>query len=374
MKMQVKIITRHSPANYGSLLQSIATQKLVEQIGYSNEIIDYISKEETGIRIAFTQLKGKTEWNHNLLKKIAYIIMREPENLTMYCKFAKMRRKYLLMTKRFSSYIELEEYFKNSEDIFMTGSDQVWGPVSTGKHDLVYFLNFVPNRCKKVAFAASFGKAKFDENIIQEYKKYLVQYDNIAVRENTAVKILREINIDAKQVLDPTLLIDSTEWVKYIKKDKKETEEYILIYQIHNDHKLNQYAKKFASKTKLKLIRVSPILHQIKRGGKFVYLPDISEFLSLIKNAKYLITDSFHGTAFAINFNTQFIEILPNTGTSSRNQSILKLTELEDRVLTDLEDFSYIDSQIDFSKVNKIIQKNREESIEYLKKFITIED
>lgn len=211
-------------------------------------------------------------------------------------------------------------------------------------------------------------------NIIQEYKKYLVQYDNIAVRENTAVKILREINIDAKQVLDPTLLIDSTEWVKYIKKDKKETEEYILIYQIHNDHKLNQYAKKFASKTKLKLIRVSPILHQIKRGGKFVYLPDISEFLSLIKNAKYLITDSFHGTAFAINFNTQFIEILPNTGTSSRNQSILKLTELEDRVLTDLEDFSYIDSQIDFSKVNKIIQKNREESIEYLKKFITIED
>lgn len=147
-----------------------------------------------------------------------------------------------------------------------------------------------------------------------------------------------------------------------------------MIYQIHNDHKLNQYAKKFASKTKLKLIRVSPILHQIKRGGKFVYLPDISEFLSLIKNAKYLITDSFHGTAFAINFNTQFIEILPNTGTSSRNQSILKLTELEDRVLTDLEDFSYIDSQIDFSKVNKIIQKNREESIEYLKKFITIED
>ena len=65
--MQVKIITRHSPANYGSLLQSIATQKLVEQIGYSNEIIDYISKEETGIRIAFTQLKGKTEWNLSLI-------------------------------------------------------------------------------------------------------------------------------------------------------------------------------------------------------------------------------------------------------------------------------------------------------------------
>ena len=143
-----------------------------------------------------------------------------------------------------------------------------------------------------------------------------------------------------------------------------------MIYQIHNDHKLNIYAKAFAKKTGLKLIRVSPIFHQIKRGGKFVYLPDIGEFLSLIKNAKYLITDSFHGTAFAINFNTQFIEVLPNTGTSSRNQSILELTGLQDRVLTDLTDFRFMKENIDFSNINKIVEENRKFALEYLKQML----
>ena len=118
------------------------------------------------------------------------------------------------------------------------------------------------------------------------------------------------MGIESEQVLDPTLLIDKNEWSKYITKNVVK-EEYVLVYQIHNDQKLNAYAKMFAKKSGLKLVRVSPIFHQFKRGGKFVYLPDIGEFLSLVKNAKYLITDSFHGTAFAINFNTQFIEVLP---------------------------------------------------------------
>lgn len=369
MSMKVRVITRHSPANYGSLLQSIATQNLLKKIGVESKIINYIAKEETGVRIAFTQLKQKKSWNKNPLKKIAYILGREPENIIMYRHFAKMRKKYLLMTKECNSHKELKNYFKNSNAVFMTGSDQVWGPVSTGTYDSAYFLDFVPENCKKIAFSSSFGKAKFDEKTIKEYKKYILQYKEVAVREDKAVEILKDMGIDAKQVLDPTLLIDKKEWGKYIT-PKLIKEDYILIYQIHNDHKLNIYAKAFAKKTGLKLIRVSPIFHQIKRGGKFVYLPDIGEFLSLIKNAKYLITDSFHGTAFAINFNTQFIEVLPNTGTSSRNQSILELTGLQDRVLTDLTDFRFMKENIDFSNINKIVEENRKFALEYLKQML----
>ena len=89
--------------------------------------------------------------------------------------------------------------------------------------------------------------------------------------------------------------------------------------------------------------------------------------MSLVKNAKYLITDSFHGTAFAINFNTQFIEVLPNTGTSSRNQSILELTGLQDRILKDLNDFRFIKDKIDFSRVNEIMDAHRESCVKCLK-------
>ena len=366
MKIQVRVITRHSPANYGSLLQSIATQKILDKIGVESKIIDYIAKEETGSRIAFTQLKQKKGWNKNPLKKMAYILGREPENIVMYHHFTKMRKKYLLMTKQVNSHEELRKYFKNSKAVFMTGSDQVWGPVSTGTYDSAYFLDFVPKGNKKIAFASSFGKAKFNEKTMKEYKQYLVQYDKIAVREDKAVEILDDMGIESEQVLDPTLLIDKNEWSKYITKNVVK-EEYVLVYQIHNDQKLNAYAKMFAKKSGLKLVRVSPIFHQFKRGGKFVYLPDIGEFLSLVKNAKYLITDSFHGTAFAININTQFIEVLPNTGTSSRNQSILELTGLQDRILKDLNDFRFIKDKIDFSRVNEVMDAHRESCVKCLK-------
>lgn len=87
----------------------------------------------------------------------------------------------------------------------------------------------------------------------------------------------------------------------------------MLIYEIHNNPRLDTYAKYFAAYVGLPLVRITPTLHQAVRGGKMVLLPNIGEFLSYIKNATYMVTDSFHGTAFAINFNTQFIEVLPNT-------------------------------------------------------------
>lgn len=366
--MKVNVITRHFPANYGSLLQAIATQKIIESLGFECEIIDYIPKAETGARIAFTQLKGKKSWNNNILKKVLYVMGREPENLIMYHKFESMRKDYLYMTNRCADAHELNALFSDKNEIFMTGSDQVWGPTSTGLYDPAYFLSFIPDGKKKVAFAASFGKTDFTNEIITEYNKYLKKYDKIAVRENSAVKLVNEMGLQAEQVLDPTLLLTAEEWQKYITDVKHN--DYVLVYQIHNNPSLDQYAVKFAEKAGLPLIRVSAMLHQVTRGGKFVWLPKIDKFLSLIKNAKYMVTDSFHGTAFAINFNIQFVDILPDTGTSGRNQSILELTGLKNRIVTDLTNFKFIYEEIDFSNVNKIIAEQRMNSLNVLKNML----
>ena len=142
------------------------------------------------------------------------------------------------------------------------------------------------------------------------------------------------------------------------------------IYEIHNNPRLDTYAKYFAAYVGLPLVRITPTLHQAVRGGKMVLLPNIGEFLSYIKNATYMVTDSFHGTAFAINFNTQFIEVLPNTKTGSRNQSILHLTDLQDRIVTDFNDFSLTNKKIDFERVNNIIATERAKSIHTLKTII----
>lgn len=372
--MKVNVITRHAPANYGSILQTIATQKIIENLGLECEIINYIPFFEKKYKIALTQLKTKNNLN-NPIKRISYLLVRECENILMYNKFEKMRKQFLNVGQPFFTNEELRDAYENIiDDVFMTGSDQVWGPISNGKYDEAYFLNFVNIKAKKIAFASSFGKVKFSKEIIECYTTFLNNYDAIAVRENSAVDIINEMGIKAEQVLDPTLILFQDEWEKTINIPENKDGEYILIYQIHNDKTLNEYAKKISKISNLKLIRVSPILHQFKRGGKFRYLPDLGEFLSLIKHAKYLITDSFHGTAFAINFNTQFIEILPNTGTSTRNQSILKLTGLENRIVHSIDDFSVLERKINYEKVNEIIQKERDYSINILKNLLEIKD
>ena len=364
--MDIKVITRHAPSNYGSLLQSIATITILEHLGHTCEIIDYIRDDEHGLKAVTTSLNGKQGWNGNPLKKLAYIALRYPEEKKAELKFSRMRKKYLKLTGRCRTHEDLRLL---DADVFMTGSDQVWGPTLNGRYDEAYFLSFVTGK-PRTAYAASFGRTDFTPQILAEYKKLLSTYSDIAVRENSAVDLLTQMGIPcAGQVLDPTLLLTGEEWSKRIKRNIEG--KYVLVYQLHNNPVLTDYALRFARHTGLPLYRISPTFHQIRRGGKFVYLPDLDEFLSYIKNCTYFLTDSFHGTAFALNFNKQFIEILPNNKTGSRNQSILQLTGLTDRILTDFNDFSMADKVIEYTSVNNILAKERQKSIAILKSLLS---
>ena len=351
--MQIKVITRHTPNNYGSLLQSIATLRVIESLGHQCEIIDYWKRNEVGLQGILTSLQGKSLWKNSLFKRMAYVALRYPGEKIAALRFDKMRRRYLKLTPRCYSMEELESL---QADVFMTGSDQVWGPLLDGGYDEAYFLSFVKEGIRKVSYAGSFGRTEFSDIIIASYKRLLSKYDALTVRESSAVKLLEEWGIDCGgQVLDPTLLLDSSQWSEYIEEDVKK--EYVLIYEIHNNPRLDDYAKRFAAHVGLPLVRVSPTFHQLARGGRFVFCPEIGTFLSYIKNARYMLTDSFHGTAFAINFHTPFLEVLPNNKTGARNQSILQLTGLEDRIVTDFNDFSLADRQIDYAKVNEIMHR-----------------
>ena len=363
--MDIKVITRHAPSNYGSLLQSIATQTILERLGHNCEIIDYIRDDEHGLKAIMTSLKNKPSWNSNAVKRMAYILMRYPAEKLAEIKFEKMRKRYLKLTVLCRTHGELG---KLKADIFMTGSDQVWGPTLNGKHDGAYFLSFVEGK-PKLAYAASFGRTEFTEDVVEQYKNMLSCYNAITVREDSAVELLYEWGIRCDgQVLDPTLLLTADEWSNFIQGCEKKGN-YVLVYQIHNDKNLGRYAKRFAEYVGLPIVRVSPYLHQISREGSLRLLPNMDKFLSYIRECDYMITDSFHGTAFALNFNRQFIEILPNNKTGSRNQSILQLTGLQDRIVTDYDDFSLADKAIDYSNVNGIIVKERKRSMDILKTF-----
>lgn len=363
--MKVAAITRHAITNYGSLLQAIATQQVINNLGHSCEIIDYIREDESYYQHEKTILKRKENWSNSSLKKALYLAIRQPESIAAGKKFENAQKKYLKLTARYTTAKELKEN-PPIADVYMTGSDQVWGPVENGSYDDCYCLSF--SEGKKIAYAASFGHTEMTDELSEYYKKWLSKYRHIAVREDSACGILNDLGIDAEQVLDPTLLLDASYWNQYLKPIKYK--EYVLVYQLHNDKKLSQYAKKVAREKGLPLVRVSTSFHQIVRSGRFIWCPEIGEFLSYIKNAECMITDSFHGTAFAILFNTPFVEVLPNNNTGTRNISILKLTGLSDRILKDDRDVEKAMEMIDFSFVNDVLKKERMCSLQILKKMI----
>ena len=371
--MKVSVITRHAITNYGSFLQAYATQEVIKELGFSCEIIDYVRTDEDYRNIEKTILSLKPEWNNSRIKRLLYLIMREPESWLAGKRFEQYRNRYLAMSKRYSSVETLRKDLPCA-DCYMTGSDQVWGPIGTDLYDDVYFLSFVNDDAFKLSYAASFGRTDKNIDIDNHFKNLLQGYKEILVREESAVNRIEEMGLSAKQVIDPTLLLSRDYWLNRIKEfSEKKTairRKYVLVYQLHNNSYLNIYASELAKRYNLDLIRVSPSLHQINRGGRFVFCPEPFTFLDLISGASCMITDSFHGTAFAINLNTHFIEVLPHNSTNTRNISILKLTGLDNRILTNPDNYDLYEHKIDFEKVNKILYNERKKSSNILKQML----
>ena len=209
--MKFGLITRHGITNYGSLFPAFATQQVIENFGHICEIIDYIREDESYRENEKTILKNKTEWNRNPVKKAIYLALRQPECIVAGKRFERERGKYLKLTKRYISSEQLENE-KPVADIYMTGSDQVWGPTANGTYDSTYCLSFVNDTDKCIAYAASFGHTDMTPILKSHFKSWLHHYSKITVREESAVEFLKTIGIKATQVLDPTLLLDYKFW------------------------------------------------------------------------------------------------------------------------------------------------------------------
>lgn len=363
--MKVSIITRHAISNYGSLLQAYATQTVIEKLGYEAEIIDYIREDEKYKNISRSQLSQNERWNRNIFTKAIYLLLQSPEYIESGKKFEKIRRKYLKLSRQYTTIDELKADPPLS-DIYCTGSDQVWGPVGTDQYDPSYFLDFIPPSKKKIAYAASFGRTNFNPITIAIYKQMLASYDFISVRENSALNVLQQMGIaTGEQVLDPTLLISEDEWSRLLGDKIIKKEPYVLLYTLGNNPKIDKFAYAFSKRKGLPLIRITATRHWRTKNAENILLPDLNEFVSYIRHAAFMITNSFHGTAFALNCRTQFVNILPGV-TSTRNESILSLVGLKNRIITDFSDDSILDETIDFSTVHEILNDEKKKSFDCL--------
>ena len=365
-KKTVAYLTRHTISNYGSVLQTYATQTAIEKLGHEPVCIDYYRSDEKPKNLVATRLIC-SKWNKNPLTRLFFMLTQKPVYRYADSRFEKYRKIVRVTDKEYNSEQDLIDDCPKA-DIYMTGSDQVWNTVTCGEIDPVYFLSFLNGNEKRVAYAGSFGSSSVDEKDKPVMAELLKKYDTITVRENSGVQIVDDLGSKATQVLDPTFLLKKDEWEKIIPK-RECNEKYILVYQIHPNKNFDKYAKNFAKSKGLKLYRISHCFHHAVRSGKFICCPPVEEFLWYIKNAEYFLTDSFHGTAFSIGLNTQFVDVLPKDY-SERISSILSLIGYENRILKSYDDFTIADEKIDYSKVNKIIEQERKNSLDILSKML----
>ena len=199
--MKVDFITRHAIPNYGSILQTYATQKVLNKLGCDSEVINYIRMDETANKTIVTNCNIKENGIKSKIKRLGYIIIQGPNVKHMHKKFSKFRKTYLKQTeKEYNSVEELKNNLPNA-DVYCTGSDQVWAKIGGVNYDEAYFLNFVPEGKRCISYAASLGKSKIDEELEKKLPELLKKYETILVRENTAEEIIKEKGFNNVQVL-----------------------------------------------------------------------------------------------------------------------------------------------------------------------------
>ncbi len=360
---KVGILTFHRAINYGAVLQAYALNESIKNIGYAPVTIDYKNPH-------IEKIYDPIHFNYRSLKSFIGGVLTYNRRQKKKKSFEDFRTKFFVLDQISDLYDKKYIKHLNLYKKFLTGSDQVWNYAHT-QFDKAYFLDFISDSSKKNSYAASFGFDWIPVEYVADYKKLLEDFNHISVREEQGAAIIKRLlNRKAEVVLDPTMLLSKNDWVKISEDYRREKRDYILIYQVATSQSLLDFAVNLSKETNREIICISDAL---RKRIKATYVAGVGpqEFLGLLKNAKYIITNSFHGTAFSINFNKLFfVEMLPPPAkVNSRLENILDTFNLRSRQIINGNNDN-IFNEIDYTTVNKKLELERQRSLNYLKRIL----
>ena len=360
--MKVAVITLHRVYNYGSVLQAYATQTLFEKAGYETKVIDYITEQRTKKQIMKTAAAGSNKGMSNA----AYVFFKMLSVLLKEMTFGKFVEKNLHLTKQYITAMDLEKDPPQA-DIYVTGSDQTWNSQYNGGVDRGFFLSFAPKDKPKVSFVASFGKTRLSKKEVAEMKPLIDEYKQLSVREDSALVLLHQLGRDdAIQLIDPTLQLTKDEWLR-LASPRLVKKPYLILMLLYNeDNHATEYARKIADNKGLELVKISWEMRKPPMVDRLFTHRSPADFLSLFANADFVVTNSFHGLAFSINLERNFI-IVPRNEFNSRIESLVTLTGLQNRLVLSA-DAALAESKraIDYRKINIRLNEERKKAKEYI--------
>lgn len=355
--MKVSCLTFHDSLNYGSVLQTYALQTVLTAMGHDYEVINYANEEKHRYDSIFRSPRG-TPYKYRFLKLSDFPYYAYKKWL-----FTRFSNRYLNKTSRFYTMEQLRAYAAD-RDAILVGSDQVWNPAMI-RHDPAYFLKFA-EPSKKIAYAASLGLSSVTEADQGFFQDMLSDFHRIAVRESTGAHLVKEMTgKSVKVVLDPTLLLTREDWETICPPPPQKP--YIFAYILGYNPDAIQFLKRLQVQTGLEVRFVSQgWLTALQDGATRV--PSPAEWVTQIMHAEYVVTTSFHGTAFSTNFRRNFYSFAKGgagNGQNSRLADFLRWMGLESRLNLSLEgDIST--APPDYAKAELVLAEKRAEARAYL--------
>ena len=344
---KIATITFHWAVNYGAVLQAYALQKYLLLRGVQTQIIDYVPRRSQLGRIFFA------------IKKRDRLFFKKRKRLRDFCEQELKMSKKTYRSNR--ALFDCADHY----DAVICGSDQIWNENFTngaeGKPTFSYYLNFVGKNTKKIAYAVSFGTTKLAEHTQKNIAPHVKAFDRIAVRENSGKEILKELGVNATVTVDPTLLLTSDIYESLFENRNFAPANKVFSYILHDGQITAQ-----------KVCRLVQRHFGEKEQDGCELSIDLRQWLHDLAKSEFVVTNSFHGSVFALIFHRPFV-VLPveNSGMNDRIQTLMSAFGLCDRIVTsEAEAQAVLQKPIDWETVDTRLLDLRANSEQYLSEVI----
>ena len=345
--------------NYGSALQTWALHQAVKKLGYTPVLVDYcpdVLADKDPLN-PFGNMWDKDEESKRMVELTMPAIRENYEKFDRFYRERFTRTKQKYTSENFNDVVAEEDL-----DGFVCGSDTIFCPDEFGFDD-GYYANYSVMKGNAVSYAASFGDPHFTEETYQLLNERIQNFRALGIRENQMVPYLKQhTDVPVQRVIDPTLLLTTDEY-EPITENPKGQEKYLLLYARRHSLKMEAYAERVAKENGWRIVDISLRAINAERGHRMAYEAGVEEFLGLVKNAEYVVTNSFHGMIFSVQFRRPFV-IFSREQCDNKIAELLQLFGLSDRMLiTGEETFS----NINYDNVHDRISSARNTSIDFLR-------
>lgn len=355
MPKKFALLSFHKSENYGAILQAYALQHILEELGCCAEYLDYPSHNQMA-----------------LSRKILNIANRIIRSMLGYRRRAKRTQKFR------SENINTAKHGDTEYDGYIVGSDQVWNPEYLASSDDFFLLPFVGENVNKYSYASSFGLGKLPESLQTKYLHSLSRFKRLGIREQSGLNIVKAMQLDATLTPDPTLLLNDSEWSKLVA-PRQIRHKYIFCYVMQGDNATARYVERVAKSLKKSQFPDCEIIFMgdkefkmLRPGYHLIADAGPREFMSYIKFAEFVITSSFHGTCFSINFGRPFLCIQRvNNPVNSRITDLLRNVGASDRFVFSNSDIAALPvAHPDFLLINRRLSSFAKAGIDFLKNIV----